>query len=116
MVTKRKKIFRLLKITVLVYCTIGIALYYLQEKFLFHPVKLNASHQFSFTQKFREINIPFNKEDTCNLVKFLPEGNITRGVVLYFHGNRENVERYLQNRATRFGWKITPALEKAAGK
>ena len=94
MVTKRKKIFRLLKITVLVYCTIGIALYYLQEKFLFHPVKLNASHQFSFTQKFREINIPFNKEDTCNLVKFLPEGNITRGVVLYFHGNRENVERY----------------------
>jgi hypothetical protein len=122
MATKRKKIFRLLKITVLVYCTIGIALYYLQEKFLFHPVKLNASHQFSFTQKFREINIPFNKEDTCNLVKFLPEGNITRGVVLYFHGNRENVERmqnlqkYLQNSVTRFGWKITPALEKAAVK
>ena len=40
------------------------------------------------------IGIKAPPSTTCNLVKFLPEGNITRGVVLYFHGNRENVERY----------------------
>ncbi|MCC6693637.1 MAG: alpha/beta hydrolase, partial [Chitinophagaceae bacterium] len=87
----RKKIFRALKIFIIIYCGIGIALYYLQEKFLFHPLKLEASHQFSFSQKFTEINIPFNKEDTCNLVKFFPKDSARRGVVLYFHGNRENV-------------------------
>lgn len=94
MAVNRKKIFRVLKIFIIAYCGIGIALYYLQDKFLFHPVKLDASHTFSFRQKFREVNIPFNKEDTCNLVKFLPSDSVTRGLVLYFHGNRENVEHY----------------------
>lgn len=118
----RKKIFRALKIIIIIYCGIGIALYYLQEKFLFHPLKLEASHQFSFSQKFTEINIPFNKEDTCNLVKFFPKDSARRGVVLYFHGNRENVERYATyaDIFTRQGYEVWmedyPGFGKSTGK
>ena len=36
----KKKIFKWVKITVLLYCSIGIALYYLQEYFLVHPTTL----------------------------------------------------------------------------
>lgn len=96
----RKKLYRWLKIIVLVYCVIGIALYYLQERFLFHPEKLAPNHTFGFHYlasrdiPFEEVSIPFNKTDTISMVKFFVEDSVKRGLVLYFHGNKENIYRY----------------------
>lgn len=90
----RKIIFRWLKIILVLYSLIGIALYYLQEVFLFHPERLSQSYVYHFDQPFEEINIPFNSTDTVNLVKFFPADSVRRGVVLYFHGNKQNIERY----------------------
>ena len=53
------------------YAAIGIALYYLQDKFIFHPKKLDSSYQYKFDGRFEEMNIPFNETDTMNLIKFL---------------------------------------------
>ncbi|HMK03718.1 MAG TPA: alpha/beta fold hydrolase [Ferruginibacter sp.] len=111
---KRKLIFRWLKVIVILYCGIGIALYYLQEKFLFHPEKLAATHVFNFPQDsgnnvpFEEVNIPFNKTDTVNMVKFFPPDPVRKGVVIYFHGNRQNVERYAKfaDNFTRHGYEV----------
>lgn len=94
MALNKIKIFRWVKIFLLIYCTIGIVLYYLQDKFLFHPKKLTADHVFKFDQKFEEVNIPFNETDTMNMVKFLPDDSVSKGVVIYYHGNMENIERY----------------------
>jgi pimeloyl-ACP methyl ester carboxylesterase len=94
MKSKKRKIFNWIKIIVFFYCSIGIALYYLQEKFLFHPTPLPADHKFNFTGKFNEMMIPINAKDNINVVRFLPEYGVSRGVVLFFHGNRGNVERY----------------------
>ena len=91
---KRKIIFRWLKVIIILYCAIGITLYYLQEKFLFHPEELSAAYVYHFDVPFEEINIPFNKTDTINMVKFFPKDTVRRGVVLYFHGNKQNIERY----------------------
>ena len=91
---KRKIIFRWLKVIIILYSAIGIALYYLQEIFLFHPEKLSAAYVYHFNVPFEEINIPFNKTDTVNMVKFFPKDSVRRGVVLYFHGNKQNIERY----------------------
>ena len=91
---KRKLIFRWLKVIIIIYSAIGIALYYLQEKFLFHPEKLSAAYVYHFDVPFAEINIPFNATDTVNMVKFFPKDSVPKGVVLYFHGNKENIERY----------------------
>lgn len=91
---KGKSWLRLMKIFILVYCGIGIALYYLQEKILFHPQKLERSYKFNFKQPFTELNIPFNATDTLNMIKFFPTDSVRKGVVLYFHGNMKNVEHY----------------------
>lgn len=90
----RKKIVGWLKIVIIIYCSIGIALYYLQDKLLFHPKKLNSDHVFKFDMPFKEMMIPVNKEDTISMIKFFPADSLPKGVVLYYHGNMENVERY----------------------
>ena len=82
------------QIIIIVYCSIGIALYYLQDRFLFHPVKLPSTHQFSFDVPFKEISIPFNEEDTLSMVQFFPKDSIRKGIVIYFHGNMGNIQRY----------------------
>lgn len=91
---KRKIIFRWIKIIVLVYCVIGIALYYLQLNFLFHPEQLARDYEYKFDTPFEEVNIPFNETDTMNMVKFFPKDAVRNGVVLYYHGNKQNIGRY----------------------
>ena len=91
---RRAKIFRWTKVIVLVYCAAGLALYYLQDKLMLHPIPLPADYKFKFDTPFIEINISINATDNLNLIQFLPEGSPAKGVVLYFHGNRDNVNRY----------------------
>jgi uncharacterized protein len=93
-VSLKQKIFRWGKIIIILYCAIGIALFYLQEFFLFHPEKLTKDYVRQFDMPFQEINIPFNEKDTMNLVKFFPKDSLKRGVVLYYHGNKQNIDRY----------------------
>ena len=105
---KRKIIFRWLKIIIILYCSIGIALYYLQEKFLFHPEKLSSAYVYDFKVPFEELNIPFNETDTLNMIKFFPKDSVRRGVVIYFHGNKENIERYAKfaDNFTKHGYEV----------
>jgi len=105
---KSKTIFRWLKIIILVYSIIGIALYYLQEKFLFHPEKLSNAYVYHFDVPFEEVNIPINNTDTVNMIKFFPADSVKRGVVVYFHGNRQNVERYAKfaGNFTKHGYEV----------
>jgi alpha-beta hydrolase superfamily lysophospholipase len=88
----RKKTFRWLKVIVLLYGIIGIALYYLQKSILFHPVAVDANTAYHFNQPFKEVNIPYNKETNINVIEFPADS--ARGVVLYFHGNKDNITHY----------------------
>ncbi|HEY4205422.1 MAG TPA: alpha/beta fold hydrolase [Puia sp.] len=100
----RKKIFRWLKVSILLYCIIGIAFYYLQDRILFHPVAVDRHSPYHFNQPFKEVNIPYNKEININVVEFparATDSTVTsagtdtaKGVVLYFHGNRDNITHY----------------------
>ncbi len=94
MTLNKKKIFRWVKLAALLYGIIGIALYYLQEKFLFHPAALARDYTYKFDVPFKEIEVAFNTTDTISMVQFLPKDSARRGVVLYFHGNRQNINRY----------------------
>ena len=90
----KKRLSRWLLAIVLIYLLIGACLYFLQDNFLFHPKALPFDHRFSFSQPFEEMNIPFGKTN-LNLVRFMA-GVRRKGIVLFFHGNRENVEHYKQ--------------------
>ena len=88
------KIFRWVKVIVLLYAIFGIALYYTQDLFLFHPEKLPANYSWNFKMPFKELAIAFNEKDSIDLVKFIPKDSVRKGLVLYFHGNKENIGRY----------------------
>ena len=113
---------RMLKIIVIVYCSAGIALYLLQEKLLFRPKPLLPDYQFKFNIPFKEVNIPLNPTDNLNIVQFLTQDSIPKGVVLYFHGNRDNVNRYARYAMdfTKHGYEIWivdyPGYGKTTGK
>ncbi len=102
----KKKLFKWLKVLLIIYIIVGIALYYFQENLLFHPVPLAAGYAYHFPAPFAEATIPYDSATDFNLVQFkLPSDTIVsvnankhgvgcKGVVLYFHGNRQNINRY----------------------
>src|SRR5205085_9545977 len=89
----RKYVYRVLKLGLLVYAIGGIVIYYFQDKLFYHPEKLPASHAYNFDQPFGEVNIPYNNTSTINIIQFHTHGQ-PKGVVLYFHGNRQNIAHY----------------------
>src|SRR6478672_6791919 len=91
---KKRRIFRILQYCIIIYCGIGIALYYLQEKFLFHPVVLSSDHRYMFSTPFEEFNVPFNEDDTMNMLRFYDSTKPRKGAVLFYHGNMDNIDHY----------------------
>ncbi|HEV2479387.1 MAG TPA: alpha/beta fold hydrolase [Puia sp.] len=94
----RKIIFRWTKLVILVYCSIGIAVYYLQDRFILHPTKLEADKRYAFTQPFTELNLNYDQETNVNVVEFKatdrPTDSVAPGVVLFFHDGRGNIGDY----------------------
>src|SRR5687768_10246685 len=90
---KKKKLWRVLRILFSVYVIGGIVLYFLQDIIIFHPKPLPFSHTFNFNQPFKEINISPDGKRNVNIVQFFPNEK-AKGIVLYFHGNMSNIERY----------------------
>jgi uncharacterized protein len=92
--TTVQKIKFWLKIAAVVYIVCGTGLYFFQEKILFHPEKLPADYRFNFEQPFKENDLPVNAKKNLSIVQFTVPDSVCKGVVLYFHGNRKNIERY----------------------
>ena len=94
----RKIIFRWTKLVILVYCSIGIAVYYLQDRFILHPTRLDAGKHYAFTEPFTELNLNYDAETNLNIVEFKTTGGLTdsvaRGVVLFFHDGHGNIGDY----------------------
>jgi pimeloyl-ACP methyl ester carboxylesterase len=90
----RKKIKRWVIVLLFIYIIIGAVLYVIQDRLVFKPVALPANHVFAFKQPFKEVNLAVNKEKNLNIIKFTVADSVRKGVVLYFHGNRSNVEHY----------------------
>ncbi len=116
-------LFGAIKLIVILYCIIGIALYYLQEKLLFRPTAMAPGDAFTFNTPFTEANISYDENTRFNIVQFLPANDSTaKGVVIYFHGNRENVNRYSKfaNNFTQHGYEVWmpdyPGYGKSTGK
>lgn len=74
------------------YLAAGLVLYFVQDKLLFHPEVLPANYQYKFNIPFQELLIPVNKKVKLSAVLFNAER--PRGMVLYFHGNSQNINRY----------------------
>jgi alpha-beta hydrolase superfamily lysophospholipase len=118
----KKKLWRLFELALVIYILIGVALYFFQDRLLFHPEKLDMDHPYSISIPFREVNVPVTEEKNLAIVQFTVPDSLCKGVVLYFHGNRRNIERYAQY-ATNFTknnyevWMLDyPGFGKSTGK
>jgi pimeloyl-ACP methyl ester carboxylesterase len=92
----KKIIFRWVKVIVLIYSLAGISLYYLQDSILFHPVPMDKHAKYNFLNQYTaDITIPYDKETQINIIQFKPAvDSLSKGVVLFFHGNRKNIDWY----------------------
>lgn len=90
----KRKIIKLLLWITLIYIVGGIVIYFFQDRFILQPKKLPSDYHFSFPIPFQEVNIPVNNEKNINIIRFTVPDSIRKGVVLYYHGNKENIEHY----------------------
>ncbi len=91
----KKQIFKIIKRVAIVYTALGIVLYFTQEYFIFHGVKVKKNKAYEFpNQKFTEHNITRADGTNLHFIKFLPNDTVIKGIVIYYHGNMRNVSRY----------------------
>lgn len=88
-----KRIIKIVKWIAGIYLLIGLSLYLLQDYILFHPTPLPASHQYQFNQPYKEINLSYDSAVNINIIQFTTPVK-PKGIVLYFHGNRKNIDWY----------------------
>lgn len=67
---------------------------YLQKKALFRPVTLAEDYRFTFDTPFEESFLDTSDGARLNVLRFPSAWPQRRGVVLYFHGNRDNLQRW----------------------
>jgi uncharacterized protein len=119
---KLKKAWKWFKIIVLVYIILGIVLYSLQDVLLFHPEKLPADYKYQFDIPFNQIDLAVTSEKNLSIVQFTVPDSVRRGIVLFFHGNRANINRYARYAPffTRNGYEVWmmdyPGFGKSTGK
>ena len=76
----------------LLYVVALAGFYVFQEKFIFQSESLPADHVFKFDQKFEEHTI--QTEDGQSLSALLFKADSSKGLILYFHGNAGNLQRW----------------------
>lgn len=82
-------------ILVVVIFLISLILYFTQDHFIFHAVKLDPSHQFEFDRPFEEIELTSEDGVKLNGIHFKNEQ--AKGIVVYFHNRTGNVQIWGQS-------------------
>lgn len=83
------KIFHLIFIAYFIFL---VGIYFLQEKMIFFPTKLEKNYKFNFNVKFEEINLTTKDNVNLNGLHFF--ANSPKGAVLFLHGNAQNIETW----------------------
>lgn len=80
---------RFVFIGISLYAAICLALYFFQEKILFHPTALAKNYTFQFQDKFTEIF--YKATDSKALHGILFTSDSSKGLIFYLHGNAGNL-------------------------
>jgi len=88
----KQTIKRIVFIFIGLYVMIGTSLYFLQEKLIFLPTKLEQNYKFKFKHKFEELFLKTEENSVINALHFKVEN--PKGAILYFHGNAGDLSRW----------------------
>ncbi|NNF02550.1 MAG: alpha/beta fold hydrolase, partial [Bacteroidia bacterium] len=89
-----KALIILLVVIVVLFIIGNLWTYPFQQYFIFRPEKLNAEYKFKFEYPFEEINLKTKGGGLINALLFRTQEQERKGVVLYFHGNADNNQRW----------------------
>ena len=88
-----KSLFIKVSITLLVlYILLCGLVYFIQEKLIFFPEKLDKDFKFDFGQKYQEIN--FKTPDNLQLNAVLFPASHSKGLIFYLHGNAGSINSW----------------------
>ena len=85
---------RIFIVVLLLYGVIAALFYFFQDTFIFQGTALSKDHVFKFNQKFEEHFIPTSDGQTINALLFHSQQDSSKGLILYFHGNAGNLQRW----------------------
>ena len=77
------------------YLLLLLSVYGLQRFIIFKPISLNKKFEFSFDNPYEEVFLPTKDSILINGIYFKTTTK-KKGVVLYFHGNADNLKRWGQ--------------------
>ena len=102
-----KTIYILLRIVVVLYLLLWLTVYAGQRFIVFHPEFLEDDFQYAFDADFKEGFLEADDGVPLNYLHFKTQDSL-QGVVLYFHGNSENLEHWgaMQNDFTTRGYDV----------
>jgi pimeloyl-ACP methyl ester carboxylesterase len=84
--------FRKIKLLLILYCLVGIALYHFQESLIFHP---SAKPLKSVHPVYQELTITVNQKESISILRFVPE-SVSKGLIIFFYPNHHRAEYYSQ--------------------
>ncbi len=82
-----------LQIALSVYVVLILGLILFQRFILLHPQKLAKDYHFDFP-KSQEIFVQVSTAIDLNVLRFSSQDSVSKGVVLYYHGNSDNLARW----------------------
>ncbi len=89
------KIITIIGLVILsVYVIAVLLIYIFQERLIFQFVKLSKNYQFNFNVPFDEYLIQTNDNEHLNALLFKTENTPPLGLIVYFHGNADNLQRW----------------------
>lgn len=98
-----KKVFLIL---IVLYAFVFVGFYFFQDYFIFRPKKSAQDFNYSFDVDFNEINLKTSDNAILNALHFKVDN--PKGVILYFHGNKDNLNRWggIASKFTKYGYDV----------
>ncbi len=100
-----KRFFRVVLLLMVCYLLTLLLLYLFQEKFIFRSSQLDIDYQFELSRPYEEIWL---KNDKAVLNALMIKSDSSKGVILYFHGNMDDLSRWgaIVEPLTRFNYDV----------
>lgn len=84
--------FKIFSFIISLYLILCLIMYFNQESFIFHPLKINKETNYIYSENFKEINLKTSDNVTINNLYFETEN--PKGVVYFLHGNAGNLSTW----------------------
>lgn len=88
-----KLFYKVLAGVFLVLISLYFSVLIFHKTLIFQGTELEKGYEYKFDQPFTEYFIPTSEKDTINALLFSASDS-TKGVILYFHGNADNLQRW----------------------